>query len=195
MGEVFTKRFTARAYIPAVILFALGLAGLGTRAVLAQTIVVGQWQTVPYLMPINPVHLAVMHNGKVLIVSGSGNLPTETNFRAAVWDPQANTITTRPLGWDMFCNGMVILADGRVFINGGNLQYDPFHGELRNAVFDPSSGVFTNLQNMAHGRWYPTVTMLGSGSVMAFSGLSETGATNTAVEIYTSGAGWSPEYA
>ena len=194
MGKIFTKRFTARAYVSPVILFALGLAGLGARAVLAQTIVVGQWQTVPYLMPINPVHLAVMHNGKVLIVSGSGNLPTETNFRAAVWDPQANTITTQPLGWDMFCNGMVILADGRVFINGGNLQYDPFHGELRNAVYDPALDVFTDLENMAHGRWYPTVTTLGDGRVMTFSGLTEAGGTNTAVEIYTVGSGWSPEY-
>jgi galactose oxidase-like protein/PKD domain-containing protein len=194
MGKIFTKRFTARAYVPPVILFALGLAGLGARAGLAQTIVVGQWQTVPYLMPINPVHLAVMHNGKVLIVSGSGNLPTETNFRAAVWDPQANTITTQPLGWDMFCNGMVILADGRVFVNGGNLQYDPFHGELRNAAYDPAIDVFTDLENMAHGRWYPTVTTLGDGRVMTFSGLTETGGTNTAVEIYTVGSGWSPEY-
>jgi len=48
---------------------------------------------------------------------------------------------------------------------------------------------------MAHGRWYPTATVLGDGSVMTFSGLSETGSTNTAVEIYTAGAGWSQEYA
>ena len=38
---------------------------------------------------------------------------------------------------------------------------------------------------MAHGRWYPTVTTLGDGRVMTFSGLDETGATNTTVEIYT----------
>jgi PKD repeat protein len=47
---------------------------------------------------------------------------------------------------------------------------------------------------MAHGRWYPTVTTLGDGSVMTFSGLRETGGTNTTVEIYTMGSGWSPEY-
>jgi hypothetical protein len=48
---------------------------------------------------------------------------------------------------------------------------------------------------MAHGRWYPTVTTLGDGRVMTFSGLSETGSTNTAVEIYTPGTGWSQEFA
>src|SRR6266571_1399881 len=47
----------------------------------------------------------------------------------------------------------------------------------------------------AQGRWYPTATTLGDGSVMTFSGLSEIGLTNTTVEIYRVGAGWSPEYA
>jgi len=155
----------------------------------------GQWATKPYLMPINPVHLALLRNGKVLVVSGSGNVATETNFRAGLWDPQTGKITTQLLGWDMFCNGMVTLPDGRVFVNGGNLQYDPFHGQSRNAVYDPVTNLFSDVQNMAHGRWYPTVTVLGDGRVMTFSGLSETGATNTAVEFYTAGSGWSAEAA
>jgi hypothetical protein len=171
------------------------LTMLDTPTVRAQAGAVGQWTTLPYTMPINPVHMALMNNGKVLIVSGSGNVAAETNFRSAVWDPQAETIVvTQSLSWDMFCNGMVTLPDGRVFVNGGNLQYDPFHGHRKNAAFDPATGFFTDLENMAHGRWYPTTTTLGDGRVMTFSGLSETGATNTAVEIYTPGAGWSPEY-
>ena len=173
---------------------AIAIAGLGTRLV-AQAGVLGQWQTLSYLMPINPVHLALLHTGEVLVVAGSGNVATETNFRAAVWNPQANTIETHSLVWDMFCNAMVVLPDGRAFINGGNLQYDPFHGEPRNAVFDPANHSFTNVENMAHGRWYPTTTVLGDGRVMTFSGLSEIGGTNTAVEIYTVGTGWSQEYA
>ena len=62
------------------------------------------------------------------------------------------------------------------------------------AVFDPATNLFTDIQNMAHGRWYPTVLTLGDGRVMAFSGLNETGGTNTAVEFYTAGTGWSQEY-
>ena len=58
----------------------------------------------------------------------------------------------------MFCNGMVVLPDGRVFVNSGTLQYDPFHGHLKSAIYDPVTGQFTDVQNMAHGRWYPTVT-------------------------------------
>jgi hypothetical protein len=170
------------------------LLASGVRIVWAQAGQFGKWTTLSNQMPINPVHAALMNNGKVLIVSGSGNVATETNYRAAVLDPQTGLSTTLALTWDMFCNGMVVLPDGRPFVVSGTQQYDPFHGELRTAAFDPVSGVFTNLQNLAHGRWYPSVTTLGDGRVMTFSGLLETGGTNTTVEIYTVGSGWSPQY-
>ena len=94
----------------------------------------------------------------------------KTTFRAALWNRQAGAITTQTLDWDMFCNGMVMLPDGRPFVVGGNLRYDPFYGERRSAAYDPATGTFSDLSMMAHGRWYPTVTMLGDGRVMAFSG-------------------------
>jgi len=172
------------------------MSGYLCPSAMGQAAVEGRWSTLPYLMPINPVHEALMNNGHVLIVSGSGNDPLNTNFQAGVWDPRTGAITTQAVGWDMFCNGMVVLSDGRVFVNGGNLQYDPFQGEPRSSLYDPATGQFTmDLPNMAHGRWYPTVTMLGDGRVMTFSGLTETGGTNTTVEIYTAGSGWSQEYA
>ena len=149
----------------------------------AQADLQGLWSTLTTPMPINPVHAALLNNGKVLIVSGSGNVAGNTNYQAATWDPQTGAITTQPVTWDMFCNGMVVLPDGRPFVNGGTLQYDPFHGEPRSAVFNPSTNSFTDVQNMAHGRWYPTVTTLGDGRVMTFSGLNENGNTNTSVEI------------
>ena len=160
----------------------------------AQANVQGQWNTLPTQMPINPVHVALMHNGKVLIVSGSGNLPSDTNYMAAVWDPATDTVTTQPVGWDMFCNGMIVLPDGRPFVMGGTIQYDPFYGQPKTSAYDPASGKFADLEPMAHGRWYPTATTLADGSVMIFSGLLETGGTNTAVEIYKLGSGWSQQY-
>src|SRR2546425_12309134 len=74
----------------------------------------------------------------------------------------------------------------------GNLRYDPLLGEPRSSAYDPTTGRFTDLENMAHGRWYPTVTTLGDGRVMTFSGLSEFGMTNTAAGGYTVGSGWGP---
>src|ERR1700685_4623967 len=56
---------------------------LQARAV-ANPGVIGRWDTLPFDMPINPVHVALMYSGKVLIVSGSGNDPDNKNFQAAV---------------------------------------------------------------------------------------------------------------
>jgi hypothetical protein len=172
-------------------LILIGLA-VAVPSAVAQS---GQWQTLPYTMPINPVHSALLYNGKVLIVSGSGNVAGNTNYQAALWDPQAGTITTQPVAWDMFCNGMVVLPDGRPLVMGGTLQYDPFHGELNTATYDPATNTFTNQQTMAHGRWYPTGTVLGDGRTMIFSGLNETGGTNTSVEFYSASSGWSAAFA
>src|SRR5437660_2225082 len=97
--------------------------------------------------------------------------------------------------WDMICNCIVFQADGRSFVMGGTLQYDPFHGELRTSTYDPATNAFTDQQSMAHGRWYPTGTVLGDGRVMIFSGLNETGGTNTSVEFYSAGSGWSAAFA
>src|SRR5689334_19662128 len=174
------------------ILIFLSIA-LSTGA-LGQADIQGQWVTLSNQMPINPVHVALMHNGKILIVSGSGNDPNNHNLRAGVWDPATGITTTQTISWDMFCNGMVVLPDGRPFIDGGTLQYDPFYGLRKSAAFDPNTNTFTDLPDMAHGRWYPTVTVLGDGRVMTFSGLGDPNAgTNSAVEIYTPGTGWSAE--
>jgi len=157
-----------------------------------QANVQGTWHTVSTLMPINPIHTALMSNGKILVVSGSGNLPTQTTFMVGVWDPTNNTIPPpTQQNWDMFCNGMIVLPDGRPFIIGGTIQYDPFFGAKRTSIYDPSTGKYTDMEDMAHGRWYPTNTILGDGRVMTFSGLDENSNTNTQVEIYKVGAGWS----
>ena len=145
----------------------------------------GRWDTLPYAMPINPVHAAVMHTGKVLVVSGSGNDAENKRFQSAVWDPAAGTIRTFNQTWDMFCNGMVILPDGWPFVLGGTLQYDPFLGEPRTAAFNPVLEKFVARPNMSGGRWYPTGTVLGDGSVLVYSGLNDTnGQMNQTVQIW-----------
>src|SRR6202035_5200410 len=146
-------RFPGHLFTFALVLL-LTLAHFAPAA-LAQSSVNGQWKTLPYTMPINPIHVALLRNYKVLIVSGSGNVAGNTDFEAALWDPQAGTITTQPVAWDMFCSGMVVLPDGRAFVMGGTLQYDPFHGELKTSTYDPATNIFTDQQSMAHGRWYP----------------------------------------
>lgn len=189
------------------LVYSLLLCVFFVPAMMAQPNVQGQWTTLQTLMPINPVHVALLNNGKVLVVAGSGNCPPSqsgcpsgppygpsNNSGALLWDPASQSITQFSLSWDMFCNGMALLQDGRALIDGGTIQYDPFYGQPQTEIFDPSTNTFSAGQNMAHGRWYPTVVTLGDGRVMTFSGLNETGGTNTAVEFYTVGLGWSTQY-
>ena len=188
------------------LVFSLLFSLLGS-VMMGQANVQGRWNTLQTLMPINPIHVALLSNGKVLVVAGSGNCPPSqagcpsgppygpsNNSGALLWDPTTGAITQFSVSWDMFCNAMALLKDGRALIDGGSIQYDPFYGQPQTAVFDPATNTFTNVQNMAHGRWYPTVVTLGDGRVMTFSGLNETGGTNTAVEFYTVGSGWSTQY-
>src|SRR5216684_3305282 len=188
------KRASRLLFTMGALFLSLLTAGYLCPSAMAQAQVQGQWSTLPNPMPINPIHVSLMHTGKVLVVSGSGNVAGNNNFQAAIFDPSTGTVTPQNVGWDMFCNAIVVLPDGRPFVQGGTLQYDPFHGELRSSAYDPLTGQFVDLQSMAHGRWYPTATTLSDGSLMIFPGLNETGGTNTAVEIYTVGSGWSQEY-
>ena len=175
------------------VLCAVGALTQWAPVAYSQANVQGQWTTLPHTTPVNPIHVSLLHNGKVLIVSGSGNTSqTVTDYESAIWDPIAGTITTQPVLWDMFCNGMVVMPDGRVFIAGGTLQYDPFYGQTKTSAYDPATNLFTDLPPMTHGRWYPTTIVLGDGRVMVFSGLSETGATNSNVEIYSPGSRLGP---
>src|SRR5947209_222757 len=120
---------------------------------MGQAQVQGQWQTLPYTMPVNPIHVSLLHTGRVLAVGGSENYPAYFNigqFRAALWDPQSGNINIQNPPWDMFCTDMVNLADGRILLTGGNIQYDPFLGSPRASAFDPATNQYVDVQSMAH---------------------------------------------
>ncbi len=85
--------------------------------------VTGAWQTLPYLMPINPIHMCMLHNGNILIVAGSENEPAEegVSSKAAIWWLGSGTFTEWDnMPWDLFCNGEAALPDGRIFIRRDN---------------------------------------------------------------------------
>jgi hypothetical protein len=223
---VMPKKIFASSW-PALFLSLL-LLGLPMAEAAAQSATQGQWSTVPdpnnptpLLAPINPIHAALLPNGKVLIIAGSGNCPSfqagcpgypnasyagpyysppngPPNGGATLYDPVARTFTPFSVSWDMFCNSMALLHNGSVLIAGGTLQYGdssttpptPWHGAPNSSIFDPTASTFTDVQNMAQGRWYPTVTTLGDGRAMVFSGLDQSGNTTSLAEIYRTDKGW-----
>jgi hypothetical protein len=168
----------------------------------AQRELQGEWVTRPETMPIdtspnpvNPVHAALLRTGKVLVIAGSGNDPSEDVYRAAVWDPATGAIAVQTIDWDIWCSGMAFLPDGKVFIAGGTINYEPtFTGARFTTLYDPFNSTFTRVEDMAHGRWYPTVIALPDGRMLTLSGYNDTtGAQNKTFAIYTPGTQWSAE--
>jgi hypothetical protein len=181
------------AALPCILLILLVLAAFAAPAA-AQSNVAGQWTLLPYTMPINPIHVGLMRTGKIVVVAGSENDPTVSTYRAAVYDPSTGAISVQTTPWDLFCNGLSWLPDGRALITGGNLQYNPFRGIRTTTIFDPVTEKFIQVQDMARGRWYPSNVALPDGRTATFSGWLEGGGTNNAVELYRVPSGWSPEF-
>ena len=84
----------------------------------------GEWRTLPYLMPINPISATLLNTGKVLIVAGSENDANNNShgaesYRNAIWDPTGATqssITVQNMEYDVFCSGTAALPDGRALV-------------------------------------------------------------------------------
>ena len=142
-------------------------------------------------MPINPVHVALMHNGESAhVVSGSGKTtqPIRTcGPRSGTPSRVRSPVQTVALGY-VSAIGMVVIPTAGPLWLAARCNTILFFGQPKTAAFDPATNTFTDLQNMAHGRWYPSATTLADGSVMTFSGANETGGGNKAVEIYTVGS-------
>jgi DNA-binding beta-propeller fold protein YncE/fibronectin type 3 domain-containing protein len=129
-------------------------------SVQAQPSVLGQWgATQPF--PFISVHGALMPNGKVIIWDYSGN--------TRLWDPVTTAITTpaQP-GRNIFCAGITLLADGKVFVPGGHIQNNV--GLPSASYYDPFANTWTSVPNMNAGRWYPSATTLPNGDVLVTSG-------------------------
>ncbi len=170
--------------------FLLVLMLLIPTAVFGQANVVGQWSILANQSPINPIHVALLPNGRILLASGTENDPTHTVSRAAVYNPVTGTFSLQSIDWDLFCNAMSHLPDGRILITGGTLQYNPFLGIKNTTIFNPVTEEFIRVQDMAQGRWYPSNATLADGRTMVFSGISDTGSFNNTVEMYDVTSGW-----
>jgi hypothetical protein len=150
-------------------------ARTAAAAVAGDEHLVGQWGPVVD-WPVVGVHNALMPDGRVLAYDSVGDNATETypvhdHTRATLWDPETGTQTPVwvDTGYNVFCSGLAHLADGRLFLAGGNLD-SALHGIRQTHVFDPSTNTWSLGPNMANGRWYPTVTPLRNGEMLITSG-------------------------
>ncbi|MBW4469896.1 MAG: DUF1929 domain-containing protein [Stenomitos rutilans HA7619-LM2] len=165
----------------------------------------GKWELLPFHSGVLAVHAALLPTGKVLFFAGSGSSAVRFAsqdfgneakgiFTSVVWDWEAGASFAHPKTiraangkpFDFFCGGDAFLPDGLLLSAGGTSHYNPFMGRNDATVFDPQTQQWAFVKPMAHGRWYPTLTNLGDGRVLATTGLNEAGNDhNQALEIYS----------
>ena len=125
-------------------------------------------------------HMIVLPTGKVLVWSNGSS--------ARIWDPAAGaqggfTATAPAVFGDLHCAGNATLADGRSIVLGG--QNGATHvGIAVNGLFDATTETWSQGAPMAYSRWYPSVTTLGDGRVLATSGDDVDGKRITTPEVY-----------
>lgn len=125
------------------------------------------------MTPVEVIHAALLHTGKVLFIA-------EAYFSDTVlWDPEdpveataftlLNGAATGLGTVSLACSGNCILSDGKVLAVGGD--------SLPRATarkFNPATNQWEMAGTMAHPRWYPTCVKLGddSGRVLVVGGTS-----------------------
>ena len=129
----------------------------------------GHWSD-PVCLPVVAIHATLLPQGAVMFWPGEISHGVVTGgdhpFR---WDPASGAI--RPLamaGFDIFCSGHTLAADGRVFVAGGHGGDDV--GLPNAALYDPVADAWEQLPDMNAGRWYPTATLLPSGDLLVTAG-------------------------
>jgi hypothetical protein len=162
----------------------------------------GQWSE-PFVIPVVGISAVLLNDGKVLFWSYDPAHyydPDASNIGVSyLWDPATRTGKPLPAPENIWCGGQTILADGRVFIAGGNLRFpDPdapegqrgYEGDASTYIYDPPSATFVKQMEMMRGRWYPTVTQLADNSAIIASGWDETGSerVNELVERFVASA-------
>jgi hypothetical protein len=158
----------------------------------------GRWSA-PFTIPAAGITAVLLNTGKVLFWSydpAHYEDPGNSNIGVSyLWDPASRAGAFVPTPENIWCAGQTILADGRVFLAGGNLRFpDPqapdgergYEGDASTYIFNPATSRFIKQQEMSHGRWYPTVTQLPDNSAIITSGYDESGSdqVNPAVERF-----------
>ncbi len=140
---------------------------------------VGQWSPLQD-WPINFINALMLPTGKVM--------GYDRNFNVRLWDPITNEFTsTSDPGYDIFCTGTALLADGTVLVTGGHVVDSvglPFA-----SIYDPFEDTWTQLDNMNAGRWYPSQTTLANGDVLVLSGDTNGPRTDPLPQIYEAATG------
>jgi hypothetical protein len=153
---------------------------------LPSTATTGSWGSLVN-WAIVPLHMNLMPNGKIF-AWGKTDV-SDTMGMPRVWDPSAgppSTATMIDVNEMLFCAGHILMADGTLMIAGGHFMDD---AGIKVTYFYGPNGSWSPGPPMNHGRWYPTLTVLGDGRVLSMAGRNEAGNLVTTPEIWENN-GW-----
>ena len=137
----------------------------------------GKWDP-PFTTPVVVVHMHLLANGKVLMWGDVGD--------AQLWSAPAS-FTRVPKTYRIYCSGHALMKDGRLFVVGGTSAGT--RGLKAATVFNPATNGWNATAPMRQGRYYPTVTLLPNGDLLAVSGHDTTLAVVTIPEVWN-GSTW-----
>ena len=172
---------------------------------------VGRWSQTTIGLPGFAINAVMLPTGKVAFW---GQPPVEGGVRENrgdfyLWDPATDVITAHePPDVDLgngvvvpaplFCSGQSLLADGQLFVAGGNLGYPSYYGGStpewrglnRAYTFDPWTLTWREQPQPRHGRWYPSQVELADGRIAIIAGFDESGngVKNEEMEVFTPAA-------
>ena len=114
MGKVARPSVLAAALVSTAAVW--WLMGASAALVRAQSdpSLTGEWSAVQ-TWPSVPVHASLLPTGKVFFYSYADD--------ARLWDPSTGSIVSAaPVGYNIFCSGLTLLADGKLFVGGGHIS-------------------------------------------------------------------------
>lgn len=153
-----------------------------------------RWNLLKQTTEVLAVHAALLHTGEIIYFSGDehdkGQSERGDIFHTRLFD--CDTLAVKPIsspGSDVFCSGQALMGDGRLLVTGGTEAFEHdvggIHGVLGHFaglrdswIYDPICRRWTRAaylnpepgSSVGGGRWYPGLTALANGQVLAISG-------------------------
>ena len=156
-------------------LLTLLLAGLSSQAV-GQPSEVGEWHEPPcidpdpdcYIWPLAAIHAAHLPSERILVWD-FGDL--DVMPPPQLWNPTDGSFSVVETGvaFPLYCSGHAALADGSVLVAGGG-EGPEFAQDEAIMFLLTGLGPWNQVNSMNSTRWYPTLTSLPDGRVLATSG-------------------------
>jgi Domain of unknown function (DUF1929) len=172
---------------------------------------IGQWSDTTIPLPTFAINAVMLPTGKVAFwgrppLDELGHRANDSQFW--LWDPVSGDLVEKDAPEieidgkmepaPIFCSGQSLLADGELFVAGGNLgnpqslggKTPLYQGLNTSFTFDPWTETWTRQPDMEHGRWYPSQVELPDGRIAVLAGGDENGNEddNQELEVFTPSA-------